>query len=70
MGACNAEPIEGDLGVTGARIVFPGDPARSILSLRVHATAANRMPPIARNLADPAGTSVLDAWIASLSGCP
>jgi hypothetical protein len=36
----------------------------------VHATAANRMPPIARNTADSAGASVLDAWIASLAGCP
>jgi hypothetical protein len=69
MGLCDAVPALGDLGVSGARLLLPGDPARSILSLRTHLVGAGQMPPLGRTLADPNGTALLDAWIRSFASC-
>jgi len=69
MGLCDALPALGDLGVAGARLLLPGDPARSILSLRTHLVGAGQMPPLGRTLADPSGTALLDAWIRSFASC-
>lgn len=70
MGACNAAPTAGDLGVTDAKIFFPGQPTKSILSLRTHATGIDRMPPLGSRIVDTAGTAVLDSWITSTTTCP
>ena len=66
---CNVNPANGDLGVAGAKVLSPGAPDKSILSLRVHATDPKRMPPLATSLVDTAGTGVLDDWIRSLTSC-
>lgn len=63
-------PIEGDLGVPGALIVDPGSSATSVLSLRMHATDAHRMPPLATVVVDPLGTSLVDGWIDDMGPCP
>jgi len=67
---CNVNPAAGDLGVSGARILLPGDPARSILSLRMHSLGSDRMPPIGRNIVDSTGTSLIDQWIQAGNSCP
>jgi mono/diheme cytochrome c family protein len=66
---CNAAPERGDLGVADARLLFPGDPARSVLSLRMHARDQNGMPPFASLTVDEQGTNVVDAFIRSVGGC-
>ncbi len=68
--ACGATPLLGDLGVVDAKILTPGAPAKSILSLRPHSLGAVRMPPIASTVVDTAGIGVVDSWIASLAACP
>jgi hypothetical protein len=67
---CNVDPQEGNLDVMGAKLVKPGDPSGSLVSLRMHALDANRMPPIATQLVDAQGTQLVDGWIASLTACP
>ncbi|HZS41854.1 MAG TPA: PQQ-dependent sugar dehydrogenase, partial [Polyangia bacterium] len=67
---CNAMPQEGDLGLAGALLLIPGMPAKSILSLRMHALDVNRMPPLASHVVDAQGTSLIDSWIQSLTACP
>ena len=67
---CNAEPEAGDLGIAGAKLFVPGDPQRSLISVRTHATDQNRMPPLASAIVDPAGTALIDAWIGSTTACP
>lgn len=52
------------------RLVAPGDPARSIVSLRMHSTTGDRMPQLASYVVDAAGVAVVDAWIAAMTGCP
>lgn len=66
---CNAAPEAGDLGVAGAKLLVPGDPASSLISIRMHRTEEGRMPALATSIVDPAGTSVIDAWIGSLTTC-
>jgi uncharacterized repeat protein (TIGR03806 family) len=66
---CNVDNTQG--AVAGAmKLLVPGAPQSSILSLRLHATDSKRMPPIAVSVIDPVGTSVIDEWIGSLSACP
>ena len=66
---CNWWPFFGDLGVTGARGLVPGDPSRSLLSLRAHRTGAGQMPPLARSMVDLEGTGRIDAWIEAWTSC-
>lgn len=67
---CDVEPAGGDLGVAGAKRLVPGAPAESLISIRPHAAAVGRMPPLASTVVDAAGLAVVDAWIAGLPGCP
>ena len=68
-GACNAAGASGDLGVAAARLIVPGDPSRSLVSLRAHAPGLGRMPPLASSVVDGDGLAVLDAWITGMAGC-
>lgn len=70
MKVCNAQPQEGDLGVMGARLFVPGAPERSLISLRMRALDANRMPPLATTLVDTQGNGAIDQWIRTSTGCP
>jgi len=67
---CGEPPQLGDLGIAGAKLISPGAAAKSVVSLRAHASGALRMPPIASNVVDTAGLGVVDAWITSLAACP
>ncbi|MFO0742144.1 MAG: PQQ-dependent sugar dehydrogenase [Labilithrix sp.] len=66
---CNAEPEAGDLGVAGAKLFVPGDPGKSLISLRTHTLDQNRMPPLASAIVDPMGTAIIDGWISSVTTC-
>ena len=57
-------------GVPFAKILAPGNPAVSMLSLRPKTLGAGRMPPLASQVIDAEGTAAIDAWISSLSSCP
>ncbi len=69
-GICDMPPELGDLGVPGAKLVAPGHPESSLVSLRMHARDTFQMPPLATREVDTAGTALVDAWIASLAHCP
>jgi uncharacterized repeat protein (TIGR03806 family) len=67
---CNVEPEKGDLGVMGALRLVPGEPGKSLVSLRMHALDQERMPQLGTSVVDPLGVAVVDDWIRSLKGCP
>jgi uncharacterized repeat protein (TIGR03806 family) len=69
MQVCNATPSD-DLGVAGAKLLVPGNPALSLIALRMQDTGVNRMPPLATAQVDVAGVALIEQWIASLSSCP
>jgi len=68
--SCNVDPEAGDLGVAGGKLIVPGAPEQSILALRPHSPAANRMPPLASSVVDEPGVKVLDDWIRGIAACP
>lgn len=70
MATCNAAATAGDLGVAGATVFFPGQPSKSVLSLRTHSTGVERMPPLGSRVVDVAGAAVLDGWITATATCP
>src|SRR5439155_17840373 len=69
MGVCGADPTQGTLGVLNAKLLAPGHPESSIISVRMHATNVNRMPPLATSIVDAGGARAVDDWITSLSTC-
>ncbi|MEO0811402.1 MAG: 2-oxoacid:ferredoxin oxidoreductase subunit beta [Myxococcota bacterium] len=57
--------------LTDPKLLAPGAPARSVLSVRMESeNPGERMPPLASEIADPVGTAAVNAWIQSLSSCP
>ena len=70
MNICDIPPTQGDLGIADARLLAPGMPARSLLSVRMHRRDAYGMPPVASRLIDSEGAALIDAWIQAKSGCP
>jgi len=71
MKICNVDPQRGDLGVTGAKLLLPGDSTKSMISIRPHKPAgANRMPPLASSIVDMKGVGVIDDWIKAVTACP
>jgi uncharacterized repeat protein (TIGR03806 family) len=69
MGGCGMPPEHGDIGVSEGLLIAPGDPARSILSQRMHAIDHARMPPVGTELVDTEGVAAVDAWIGQLQDC-
>ena len=65
MGTVMEIPTQGDLGITGAVLLFPGHPEKSIISTRIHSLDLSRMPPLATNIVDKAGAKLIDNWILS-----
>lgn len=66
---CDEVPSNGDLGITNARRIAPGDPDRSVLYLRMLALDGNRMPPLASLVVDDVASSVVQQWISGISSC-
>lgn len=66
---CAANPQVGDLGITGAKILAPGDPTKSILVQRPKHTDAFRMPPLASSVVDTNGTTLLEQWVQGTTSC-
>ncbi len=66
MGICDVLPEQGDLGVASARIVAPGDPASSILSLRMQRRDVHAMPPLGSELVDADGVQLMIDWITAM----
>lgn len=56
------------LGITGSRVIVPGDTNTSILYRRIRDVHTNiAMPPLAKNRVDEAGAKLIADWIMSLN---
>ncbi len=67
--ACDAAPQSGSFGIANARLIAPGDAARSVVIYRANHRDASGMPPIGSGIVDAAGVALLSDWVESLSGC-
>jgi putative heme-binding domain-containing protein len=65
--AIDERPMLGAFGIDDPRIVYPGDPGRSVLLYRMCKTGSGRMPKIGSEVVDERGVSVIGEWIASMS---
>lgn len=68
--SCDVDAKTGDLDVGAAKLIKPGASAASQISIRPRALDARRMPPLASDVVDGVGASLLEAWITSLPACP
>jgi len=67
---CNVVPVQGNSNVANSKLITPGMPSLSLVSIRPRALGSGRMPPLASQQVDQAGVGVIDSWIGSLSACP
>ncbi|BFM08769.1 Calx-beta domain-containing protein [Halioxenophilus aromaticivorans] len=67
--ACDIAPSAGDLGISNARIIAPGDSSRSVLIERIARRDALAMPPIGSHYIDTDNVAMLSQWIDNLSSC-
>jgi uncharacterized repeat protein (TIGR03806 family) len=68
---CNAIPDSGDVGITGALNLIPGNPMLSVIWIRMTSLDAKvRMPEIGSAVVDPQGTTLIADWIRSIAACP
>ena len=58
--------VANQLGISGAKVIVPGDTNKSILFQRISIVGENQMPPLARNLVDDKAVAVIGKWISSL----
>lgn len=63
-------PTAGAFGLLDPKIVFPGDPSRSVLLARMGSKAPGAMPPLARHAVDGLALGRVTRWVADLKGCP
>jgi uncharacterized repeat protein (TIGR03806 family) len=68
-GTCDVQPTAGDLGISNARIIRPGEPEGSVLVARMKVRDVNQMPPLASHLVDATAIDVISAWIRELDSC-
>lgn len=67
--AIDVAPLHHKFGIENARIIAPGDPARSVLLYRLSRRGENsgQMPQLATNVVDEAAVKLFTEWIQSLS---
>ena len=58
-----ARPMQGTFGISGARIIAPGDPDGSVLYYRVCKLGGGRMPRLGSNLVDEPAIGLFHDWI-------
>ena len=67
--ACDVIPQQGELGIANARLIAPGNAARSLIIERANRRDSHGMPPLGSNLVDTGGINLLTIWINGLSSC-
>jgi len=67
--ACDAPPLEGDLGIPNARLIAPGNSGASLIVERMQRRDSHGMPPLGSNIVDIGNVARISAWIDSLNGC-
>ncbi|HEY6723702.1 MAG TPA: c-type cytochrome domain-containing protein [Polyangiaceae bacterium] len=68
---CNELPQQGDPVESGGVLLAPGDPASSILYVRMTSEEDSwRMPPVGSVVVDDLGSALIADWIESFESCP
>ena len=67
--ACDATPLEGNLGIANARLIAPGDAPRSLMIERAGRRDSHGMPPLGSAVVDGGGVTLLADWVNGLASC-
>jgi uncharacterized repeat protein (TIGR03806 family) len=70
MGILDATPKHHDLGISGAKLVYPGNPEKSLLLQRISIRGKDQMPPVASNEVDQRAVTMVRQWIEGLARSP
>ncbi len=62
----NERPMHDTMGLVDPRLVFPGDPDRSLLYRRLTRRGLHQMPPTSTNRVDERGAKLISDWISQL----
>lgn len=65
-GTLNEDPVRGDFGIPGSKVIAPGDPYKSMLYYRMATLGSGRMPHLASTEVDVKGLDLIHRWIKSL----
>ena len=66
---CGVKPEIDNLAGVGEALLAPNAPEKSVISLRMRATGAKRMPPVGTRLVHAEGTNLVDEWIRNVKVC-
>jgi uncharacterized repeat protein (TIGR03806 family) len=66
MMTVDVTPAVGDFEIPGAKVVKPGDPAKSVLHHRMNLPFTGRMPLIGSFMVDKQGVELIEQWIREL----
>jgi uncharacterized repeat protein (TIGR03806 family) len=72
-GMCDAVPVveEEEIQLSDPRIIAPGNPTQSVLSVRTRSLVDSvKMPLLGKTGVDEAGADLLDQWITNMVTCP
>ena len=58
-------PVGNQMGISGAKVVVPGNTNKSMLFQRISIVGDNQMPPLAKNVVDTNAVAVFANWILS-----
>jgi uncharacterized repeat protein (TIGR03806 family) len=59
-------PLGNQMGIPGARVVYPGNLNKSMLYHRINLVGDNQMPPLAKNVVDTNAVAAFGKWISTL----
>lgn len=69
MNACGVTPDGVRLGVPNARLISPGNPAESMIVVRMQRRDSHGMPPLGSNVIDQDNVARISLWIQGLASC-
>ena len=69
MNLCKVAPVTDDFGLSAPYLIDPGNPANSIISLRMSTTGHKRMPPLGSSIVHRDAVQLINEWITNVSLC-
>lgn len=66
---CNVDAVGGRLGNANARLLVPGQPDNSLMTVRMALRDANGMPLLGSDIVDAQGVQLLRDWVTSVQSC-
>lgn len=70
INAINFASMQGNFGISDAKVITPGDPSRSVLFYRMATSGTGHMPKLGARDNDLFGLNLIHDWIASLGKAP